>query len=111
MVTKKLIGRCVTAKLQIAVVRVKIKRELYSSMSILLKFYDLATNYSVINTYHDTYRITNDRKRWIPLILAHQESLNLDVDVYICDLHFHQKDLEKKETCVRLNAGAIPQLR
>lgn len=56
------------------------------------------------------YRINEGRKEWVALIQAKQ-NLDTDKDIYICDLHFHQRDLYKNGKNLRLTSDAVPQLR
>lgn len=56
------------------------------------------------------FRITENRKQWIQMILAHQD-LNINKDIYICDLHFHQNDLIKNGSRISLKPCALPQLK
>lgn len=51
-----------------------------------------------------------DREKWIPVIQAHQE-INVGKTMYICDLHFHPKDLIRNGNHLRPKKNVLPHFR
>lgn len=77
-----------------------IKRELYSSNVLFLLYFntciDVFFGFFMFVIFYIYNRINQGRRDWINII-EEKQTLNKHIQLYICDLHFHQNDLRKFE--------------